>query len=271
MQEKLRALVRLAEIDASARHIEEQLRGIPEELEERRSAVASLEGLLGGQKQQMDDAEALLVQQEEELRLRSNLLAQSKAKSAKARNMREVEASQRELSAVRDSIKDAEAERERLQAIITKSREVLDGPLAELAEQKAALALAAEGSDEKLADLETERAKTVVGRDEYAALVPKRVYRRYERIRHKIFPAVVEVIGGVCQGCRMHIPPQLYNQIFRCEEIYQCQTCQRFLFHADLIDEGDGAPADAALSVESGDAAEAGSDATASDTATDGA
>lgn len=235
MQEKLRALVRLAEIDASARHIEEQLRGIPQELEERRAAVAQLEGLLGGQKQQMEDAEALLAQQEEELRLRSSLLAQSKAKGAKARNMREVEASQRELTAVRDSIRDAEAERERLQSMISKSREVLDGPLAELDEQKKALAVAEDGSDERLAALEQERGETVSGREQHAAQVPKPVLRRYERIRHKIFPAVVEVIDGVCQGCRMHIPPQLYNQIVRADDFYQCQTCQRFLYHREAV------------------------------------
>ena len=235
MKDKLRALVRLAEIDASARHIEEQLRGIPEELEERRHAVSALEALVGGQKGQMDEAAKLLAQQEEELKMRSDLLARSKAKSAKARNMREAEAAERELDAVRRSIKEAEEEKERLQGVITQTKGVLDGPLAELEEQKSALSTAEAGSDEKLAELREERDAKVAGREDFAAQVPKPILRRYERIRHAIHPTVVEAVGGVCTGCRMQIPPQLFNHILAGDDFYQCQACQRFLYHREAV------------------------------------
>jgi len=97
VKDKLRALVRLAEIDASARHLEEQISGIPIELEQRRQAVAALEALVGGQKTEMDEAEALRQAQQEDLKQRSDMLARSRAKSAKARNMREADAAEREL------------------------------------------------------------------------------------------------------------------------------------------------------------------------------
>ncbi|HJL15051.1 MAG TPA: C4-type zinc ribbon domain-containing protein [Sandaracinaceae bacterium LLY-WYZ-13_1] len=235
MQDQLRALVRLAEIDASARHIEEQLQGIPEELEERRHAVKALEDLVGAQKAQMEEAETLLAQQEDELKMRSDLLARSKAKSAKARNMREAEAAERELDAIRRSIREAEQEKERLQGVIEETKGVLAEPLAELEEQKSALDQAQEGSDEKLAQLRQERDEAVKGREEHAGKIPKRVYRRYERIRPKIHPAVVEAVDGVCKGCRMRIPPQLYNQIVAGDDFYQCQACHRFLYHKDVV------------------------------------
>lgn len=235
MKDKLRALVRLAEIDASARHIEEQLRGIPEELEERRQAVRSLEALVGGQKGQMDEAETLLAQQDQELKMRGDLLARSKAKSAKARNMREAEAAERELDAIRRSIKEAEEEKERLQGVITQTKGVLDGPLSELEEQKAALDEAEAGSGQKLEELKKERDEKVSGREDYAAQVPKPILRRYERIRHAIHPTVVEAVDGVCMGCRMRIPPQLYNQIVSGDDFYQCQACNRFLYHKEVV------------------------------------
>lgn len=235
MKDKLRALVRLAEIDASARHIEEQLKGIPEELEERRQAVQALEALVGGQKGQMDEAETLLAQQEEELKMRSGLLARSKAKGAKARNMREAQAAERELDAIRRSIREAEEEKERLQGVIAQTKSVLDEPLSELEEQKAALNEAEAGSGEKLEQLRKERDEKVSGREEYVAKIPKPIYRRYERIRHAIHPTVVEAVDGVCMGCRMTIPPQLYNQIVAGDDFYQCQACNRFLYHKDVV------------------------------------
>ncbi len=43
--------------------------------------------------------------------------------------------------------------------------------------------------------------------------------------------AVVAVKSGTCQGCRMRIPPQLFNQIQRYEAIHFCPNCQRILYH----------------------------------------
>jgi len=246
VQDKLRALVKLAVIDASARHIEELLEGIPVELEERRAAVDALETLVGGQKQQMDEATALLEAQVDDLKMRSDMLARSRAKGAKARNMREAEAAERELDAIRRSIRDGEAEKERLEGVIAKARETLEEPLAELEKQNAELAQAAAGVEERLEGLRKERDEITAGREEFVALVPKRFYRTYERIRPQIHPAVVEAKDGVCQGCRMAISPQLFNQIIRGDDFYRCQQCTRFLYHADVVAEpGEAKPHEA--------------------------
>ncbi len=235
MQDKLRALVRLAEIDASARGIEEQLEGIPRELEERRMAVRALEALVSGQKAQMADAEKLLAQQDEEIKSRSDLLARSKAKGAKARTLREAEAAERELESIRRSIRDAEAEKERLSGVINQTRTVLAEPLAELEQQKTALTEAEQGIEERLGTLRSERDQVVQGREKFVAEIPKPVYRRYERIRPKIHPAVGEVVDSTCTGCRMRLPPQLSNQIQRADDFYQCPHCQRFLYFKEAI------------------------------------
>jgi len=41
--------------------------------------------------------------------------------------------------------------------------------------------------------------------------------------------AVVAVRNGTCEGCRMRVPPQLYNQIQRNEQVFLCPSCQRML------------------------------------------
>jgi uncharacterized protein len=42
--------------------------------------------------------------------------------------------------------------------------------------------------------------------------------------------AVVEVRNGTCQGCHMHVPPQLFNEIQKFREVRQCPNCRRILF-----------------------------------------
>ena len=60
--------------------------------------------------------------------------------------------------------------------------------------------------------------------------------QRYEMIfSRRNGLAVAEARGGTCQGCRMRLPPQLYNQIQRHDSIHFCPNCQRILYH-----EGEG-------------------------------
>ena len=247
MQDQLKAFVKLAEIDRGARHLEEQLEGIPAELEERRLAVSALEQLVLGQKREMDDAAALISAQDEDLKLRADMLSRSKQKGAKARNMREAEAAERELDGIRRSIKDGEAEKERLEGVIAQIREVLAEPLRELEEQKRELAEAEAASGPRLETLRAEREVITAGRREAAALIPKPIFRRYERLRTQIHPTLAEARDGVCTDCRMQIAPQLYNQIIRGDDFYQCQACNRFLSprraigEEEVTDEGAGA------------------------------
>lgn len=42
--------------------------------------------------------------------------------------------------------------------------------------------------------------------------------------------AVVEARNGICQGCRMSVPPQLYNELQRHREIRMCPNCHRIIF-----------------------------------------
>lgn len=61
--------------------------------------------------------------------------------------------------------------------------------------------------------------------------IPPDLLRLYEGLKKKRGFAVALVKGEVCQGCFMHIPPQLYNEILKDEKIHTCPNCQRILYH----------------------------------------
>lgn len=42
--------------------------------------------------------------------------------------------------------------------------------------------------------------------------------------------AVVAVSEGICQGCYMNIPPQLWNEIIKSERLNLCPSCHRILY-----------------------------------------
>ncbi len=51
--------------------------------------------------------------------------------------------------------------------------------------------------------------------------------------------AVTQAKNELCTGCNMNIPPQLYVEIKKNEEVIQCPQCLRILFSPDA-DENDG-------------------------------
>ena len=43
-------------------------------------------------------------------------------------------------------------------------------------------------------------------------------------------PVVVEARGGICLGCHINLPPQMFNELQRYREVRQCPSCHRIVF-----------------------------------------
>src|SRR5271166_6499992 len=102
----------------------------------------------------------------------------------------------------------------------------------------------------KIADLERELATARVTRDHVAKAVRPDVLKKYGAIRMKRGLAIVPVHEGVCRGCNMAIPPQLYNQLHRANSLETCPQCNRLIYWDKILEDkantaGEAAPADA--------------------------
>jgi predicted nucleic acid-binding Zn-ribbon protein len=67
-------------------------------------------------------------------------------------------------------------------------------------------------------------------RAERIKAIPSSMLKRYEKLREaRKGIAVVEARDGGCLGCNMQIPPQMYNNLYRGEELITCPHCSRIL------------------------------------------
>lgn len=86
-------------------------------------------------------------------------------------------------------------------------------------------------------DIERDKAR----RDELITGVDGELRRRYEMIfSRRGGVAVVQIQRGTCTGCHMNIPPQLFNQIQRNEQVFLCPNCQRMLYWQPERQEANG-------------------------------
>lgn len=49
--------------------------------------------------------------------------------------------------------------------------------------------------------------------------------------------AVAPVISSVCSGCNVNIPPQMFNELQRCDIVKLCPSCQRIIYWPACCDE----------------------------------
>lgn len=239
MHERLRALVKLSEIDASGRALDLQLQEIPARVAESRGDLARLEGLLARERGDLAEAERLKKSHEDEIARHGESLGKSKAKAAKARNAREAEAVEREVEGARRSIKEREAERERLMAAMELQRKAFTEHEGEFERLRSMLSEDEAKAQIKIDALTIERDHATRGRSAFVGLVDKPTVRRYEQLREKKGNAVVEIAAGSCIGCRMAIPPQMLLDLQREEQpdLAQCPHCRRFVFTKAMIED----------------------------------
>ena len=106
----------------------------------------------------------------------------------------------------------------------------------------------AAAAEKRIKELEGEIGVIAGGRDEIIAVLPGNVMKRYGKIRAKIGTGVAAVIGGICQACRVRIPPQQYNDMQRANSIENCPHCLRYIYVPSVLGLHDDNEADEARS-----------------------
>jgi predicted nucleic acid-binding Zn-ribbon protein len=242
--EQLAALAKIAEIDAEALRSDIELKEIPERMAELAADVQRLGEMLEAERTEVKDAATLLSTQEEEMQAQNQALAKSKAKSARARNMREADAVERELEVIRRTMKEREEERDKLRAAIEKRNGSVAKHEKELGELRRYEEEEKAKAETRLGELNAHRDKVMQGRRELAALLPREVIRRYDQIREKrAGVGAAPVKAGICAGCHTSLRPNQVIAALRGETFEQCPRCQRFLFSPEALKGGQEAAA----------------------------
>lgn len=152
------------------------------------------------------------------------------------KNLKELQALQREIDQIKES--NAQLEEELITVL-----EDLEARAASLKEKEEELKKLEEEWREKLGEIETQVvtieqavAEASTLRQAIAARLNGDLIARYELIfSRRGGMAVVAVSDGICQGCYMNIPPQLWNEIIKSERLNLCPSCHRILYHKPAV------------------------------------
>ncbi len=230
--DQIRALEKLAQIDAELKDLQEQLAQERATLDGLKSGIAKLDEKLAidrGTVAAMDKTRGELIQ---DVRNMAQQLDHSRDKLSRSRTERESNAAQRELEELRKLLRDREEEIGKLTSDADAARQQIETTEAE--HKKIVDELGAREGDisSKLSDVEVRARSKKVERDAAAKLLPPVLYRRYDMIRSKRGTAIAQTTDGTCKACHMSLPPQLFHRLRREPILEQCPSCHRIIYFA---------------------------------------
>ncbi|TGU74166.1 hypothetical protein E4633_01475 [Geomonas terrae] len=230
MRNKLKALYELQEIDL-------RIDGLDGEKAQLLSEAQALEAKLAEAREKIaakrEEVQAL---EEEKGALDANLASENENITRSETHLKEIK-TQKEYQAVSKEISTAKKQITELEEQILQKISAIDEANGEIAKREAELAelegnVTAQQAElqQKVEALEGGISKDVVVREETVKVLPASVMKRYSKLRdQRRGVAVVEAKEGNCMGCNMHLPPQLYNTLFRADDVITCPHCQRIL------------------------------------------
>ncbi|MCB9708144.1 MAG: hypothetical protein H6714_05105 [Myxococcales bacterium] len=236
MRQQLIALSKLSEVDNSARELDTELREIPLRIQQMQETVARLEALLDKEREKLKEAQNLKQQHQDEAQSAAEQLARSKAKMAKARNMKETDAVEREIENIRRTIREREQENDKLASAIAQVEASVMAHEAELEAVRVICREEEERGQKRIEELNIQREEVVAGRDQIAGQIDAALLRRYEQLRARLSGmGIAEVRHGICIACRMSLPSQQSIMLQRCETVEVCASCHRILLYKDAL------------------------------------
>jgi hypothetical protein len=222
----------------------EQLQEIDYQIDNLKIARNGLTGEMGGIEQALIDArlelaglESRVAQiEQEKMELEVSQAAEQENILRSETNMKEIKTNKeyqavgREISAARKQA--AEIEEQTLQKM-----GLIDGLNTEIAALKDTLADLEQNTSRRRDDKQAEIDKIqqdidadVARREAITKELPAGLVKRYNALREQRRGQAVAIArDGYCLGCNMNLPPQLYNSLFRGDELISCPHCQRVL------------------------------------------
>ncbi|MEK6613553.1 MAG: C4-type zinc ribbon domain-containing protein [Candidatus Binatota bacterium] len=199
------------------------------EIQAKRADIALLRAEWSEKDKQRQEKEQLL--QEE-----SKKATEKRMRMNRIKNIKELQALQREI----DQIKLGNSQLEEELIKLMEEAEAYAGTLRakeeELKQLEAAWREKQGEIEAQVAGIERAVAEASALRQAIATRLNRELIERYELIfSRRGGMAVVTVSDGICQGCYMNIPPQLWNEIIKSEKLILCPSCHRILYSKPTV------------------------------------
>lgn len=234
VQDEMRRLVDLQDLDVEIRSMTEQKAAREQELGELEEEQARIEEMVTELLEKVAELEADCRQLEQSLTQERDNMARAEERLPSIKTQKEYVAVLKEIDTAK------RFEKEISEQIEAKQAET-EGYVSDRDEKTAELEGIKEKAASRLKEIRAESSELIENlekqqkaREKLFKEVPKQMQRKYQLLfERRGGLAVVKASQGACLGCNMHLPPQLFNSLMQVPDIQACPHCNRLLYVPD--------------------------------------
>lgn len=237
VEEKLRALFELQQIDSQIDRIRTVRGELPLEVRDLEDEVAGLETRLANLEEEITNLENQITERKNSVKDSLAAIKKYEAQQGKVRNNREYDSLTKEIEFQNLEIQLAEKRGKEFKALIATKREVIEASQAVLEDRKNDLKAKRAELEDIVSETRKEEEELLERSKKAEAKIEERLVSAYKRIRSNVRNGLglVPVQRDACGGCFNKIPPQRQLDIRLHKKIIVCEHCGRILVDADFL------------------------------------
>ena len=237
VEEKLRTLFELQQIDSKIDKIKTVRGELPLEVRDLEDFVAGLETRIGNFTEELKTLDESIVEKKNVIKEAQALIKKYETQQGKVRNNREFDSLTKEMEFQNLEIQLAEKRIKEYKENIISKKEIAEQSEEELTSRQKDLKIKKKELEEIVAETEKEEAALLKKSKNSEAIIDERLLNAYKRIRSNVMNGlgVVTVERDACGGCFNKIPPQRQLDIRLHKKIIVCEHCGRILVDAEIL------------------------------------
>ena len=229
-------LIELQELDDKLRDLRESKKGADALKLQNSEELAVLDSMLGQQSERIEETRAFCQEKAGEIEEKRDDMRRSRGRLSGITSQRELTAVNKELDSARRAIQLSTEELGKLESELEQAEADFATKEAQRAEIEAAMNAAVEAQHVGIAELEAHAGEFNARRAQIREQLDRPLVGRYDRIsRGRDGGAVADVAGGTCSGCNMQVPPQVFIRLQRMNTLEACQHCSRILAYGAAV------------------------------------
>ena len=234
IQEQLKILIQLQDVEAEIGHTENQIDALNADTVALDQNCATQQETVEAEKEALETIKKAYRELETESSINDEMIAKSNVKLREVSTNKEYQSILKEIAELEEKRSEMEDrmimqldEMDAAEDAISKKAAQLSRLVESTAVEKKSIAAKVETQRERIDTLNQQKAEIAAKVDQKMLAIMDDVKKRVRGL------AVVPARQEICTGCHMNIPPQLYNELQRFDELRFCPHCRRIVYWSD--------------------------------------
>jgi uncharacterized protein len=231
LKEKLLTLISLQECDSQLVKLSAKKTRLPEKIRKMEESFLVFKENTEQNKKKLAQIRAQRAEYEADIKKTNDSVIKTRERLLEVKNNKEYQAMLKEIETAEKTKGDIETkiivlmeDMEKIVVLVKQDDETLQQATVKYAEEKKAI-------EDELNAVDTDSAIWMEKKSALQKLLPEALLSQYEKIKKRNNGiGVISVWKAVCSGCHMNIPPQLYNELQRSNNLLNCPNCSRIMY-----------------------------------------